>query len=285
MNRLNLADNTAEEILARALQSNIDKADYESEAAKRVEVFNKDLSTFRSELSKRIKKGEGTGNHLYDLVVLHHGFEKFNEIVEAYREFEKRLAGRKGEYFLVAYTARVVTSYRLIGPHEYSEAHCFRLGVLDDVKLIWNEDGSGIASISVPVSRYVYGNRPPVKENIFEQFSGPNPSPSLLGIHVLGRAKLLNAHPGSSSEDRSYIEEIVVGDKEVAEWVVNNPLYTGFDKTMLKMFGEALEKFDLEPMGENDGPLPQEDNHSLVHPKNEEFVSRLVGEYGAKPVK
>lgn len=264
MSTLNLADNTADEILARALQSTMDKADYESEAAKRVQEFDADLSAFRKELSKRIKEGKSTGDHLYDMVVRHHGFENFNKIVEAYRDFEKQLAGRKGQYFLVAYTAKVTTVHRMVGPNEYSDAHCFRLGVLDSEKLIWHEEGSHVASISVPVSRYVYGNHSPAKENIFEQsYGGPNPSPPLLGVYILGKAKLLRDATSYNFEDRSVIEEIVLGDKEVKEWIPKHPLYVGFDKALLNKFAMALEKFDLEPMGENEGPLPHGSIKSL----------------------
>lgn len=270
MSTLNLADNTAEEILARALQSTMDKADYESKAAKRVQEFDADLSAFRNELSKRIKEGKSTGDHLYDMVIRHHGFENFNKIVEAYRDFEKRLAGRKGEYFLVVYTARVVFMHRMIGENEYRDEHCFRLGVLDGDTLIWHEDSGPlkVGMISVPVSRYVWGNHPPAKENIFVQHHGSSdPSPPLFGECVLGPLGLLSHHAFGSFEERSRLNEIVIGDKEVEEWIAKHPFHVGFGaKNTLKDAARALEKFDLVPMGPEDGPLPHGSIQSVDTP-------------------
>jgi len=205
------------------------------------------IASVRSNLSRKIEAGDSTGDHIQDLVILHHGFEHFVEVCAAYRAFEEKLKGKKGELFLLFFRYNITDEHYL--PHGWREF--FRLGVLEGEDLIWNEkDGLG-KSISVPVSRYVYANRPVVEANICSYgHSMDDPFKTFFGIYILSKIEGMRI-PQGLAED-THVEEIVVGDAEVSAWVAKHPFY--LPEELFASARQALGNFFLRPMAENDGP-------------------------------
>lgn len=233
-----------------------------------VEARALQVSDVRREISDRLEAGETTGDHIKDMVILHYGLDHFDAIVEAHCEFEKRLAGHKGEFVLVSYKFDVQDEHVI--PRGWRD--CWRFGVLEGEQLIETSLSRTLSfeEISIPVSRYIYGDRPVVDENIFHQHYGySDPSPTMLGLYILKGIPLIK-WPESIGDSR--ITELVIGDDAFEEWRKKNPRQVKDD--FLAKAKSVLRKFDLEPMDENEGPLP-----------NEEFADALIDEYRTRPLK
>jgi hypothetical protein len=91
----------------------------------------------------------------------------------------------------------------------------------------------------------------------------------MLGLYILKGIPLIK-WPESIGDSR--ITELVIGDDAFEEWRKKNPRQVKDD--FLAKAKSVLRKFDLEPMDENEGPLP-----------NEEFADALIDEYRTRPLK
>lgn len=223
--------------------------DLKAERDEQLRRLGNEISSYRSNFAARKEAGETTGDHIRDMVAVHHGFEHFDTLVEAYRTFEKQLVGHTGEFVLISYQAEVPFRHHSRGV-DTQLRDLFRLGVLEGEQLIWARTPGG-NSITLPVPRYVSGNGELAVENIFSRRYSMDRGPGLLGAHILRSVEGIEAPQEIRS---SYIHEILIGDEAVKEWVKKRPFK--LDQAAFEKAGQLLGKFDLEPMGPNDGPLP-----------------------------
>lgn len=163
------------------------------------------------------------------------GIIKRKELEENYRKLEKRLAGKRGEFVLLSYRAKIPFKYTM--RHTvYRYASCYRLGVLEGEELVWKkaEDSLSTPPITLPIPRYLKGEimfiRPGdnvgkvVKKNIFAHSHCYENPPSLQA--------LMQKEQGS----------IVIGDEEVKEWFKKHSM-----EELFKPAAAALSKLILEP--------------------------------------
>lgn len=191
-------------------------------------LVNKAVSVVRG----RIEAGETTGDHIRDMVIRTYGFDP--EAEEKYREFEKRLAGKQGEFVLVAYSGERNKRHIFGKGWERESAEFFRLGVLEGEELVCR---NAPVYITLPTSRYIQD------QNTFF------PKGAELG-------RLLTIKQGDLFVDPFFDESpppletfvrnpqagLVLGDKAVENWLENH-LMLGFYKPA----ADALSKLILEP--------------------------------------
>ncbi|MBI2004740.1 hypothetical protein HYS79_01085 [Patescibacteria group bacterium] len=204
-------------------------------------------ATLKRDIYEKLKKvrkafaaGESTGDHIRDMVLTVHGLD--HKLEEKYRELEGKLKGKRGEFVLLSYHAKIPFKHSMTGV-EYRDASCFRLGVLEGEELVW-KDGDGLSAMVSPVtfhiSRYIKSEegyiRPGdnlggvVQKNIFARGYDEGPPP----LHALMRSE------GG---------EIVIGDEAVKKWLEERGIVM---EALFVPAAAALSKLILEPTTEED---------------------------------
>jgi len=153
------------------------------------------------------------------------------------KKIEERLAGKRGEFVLLSFDAEIRFKYTWIGD-EYRHASCYRIGVLEGEKLMWNGEDQ-LSAPTLPISRYLKG-----EEGIFR------PGDNIGGVVQ----KNIFAH-GYCDEDppplhalmQNECGSIVIGDEAVKEWLQKRGM-----EELFKLAATALSKLILEPTDDTD---------------------------------
>ncbi len=184
------------------------------------------------------------------------------EAIKKLQEIEQRLAGKSGEFALIYYRAEVPFKFTMTNT-EYETRHFFRLGVLEGEKFVWAEVGhNDFSTITLPISRFLFNPRhPPHKANIFDQILPPA-HPPVLGLHVAAMMPSVFRFGGGRT---GHIDELLIGDEEVKKWIETHYMLSDLPKDYFNTAAKLLSKLILEPMGPNDGPMP--DGTSGMLPK------------------
>jgi hypothetical protein len=157
---------------------------------------------------------------------------------ERYAALNALLKGKKGEFVLIAYNAKIPTRYGGDGI-DHRQVSWYRLGILEEESLRAADGGlmSGQA-VTLPVVQYIYGEVEVIldrkdirralsvqKGELFQHaFGSPNP-PAL--------RTLLFAEQG---------DHIAIGDEAVREWLRKRAM-----QGLYKPAADALSKLILEP--------------------------------------
>jgi hypothetical protein len=215
--------------------------------SQRLDDKREQINEATKQLCERLNNGETTGDWIRDLTIRSHGYDL--EIEAKYREWSKKLEGKKGEYVLISY-ARRERGWR---DENRFEDH-LRLGVLDGEGLIYGGlggFGTG-AVITVPVYRYIEVHKTMLiesgdikslelkRENIFAQSFILSTSPLPDEYFLLGVKRY---------DDRRHIsrpshiaKDFVIGDEAVKEWLEKAHM-----SLLLTQAGKVLSRLELEP--------------------------------------
>jgi len=216
------------EILAAACALNEDVAWHED----KIKRQRMRIHTLTKGLRRRLEKGETTGDRLQDLV-LHIGGGVGDPLLPRLRELESVLKGKKGQFVLLHFDAKVPDRHTFGRGYSHRSEECYRLGVLEgeELDIVKNKSSFYPEQLSVMVSKYIQGTPFPMLNqdlvdlnlkvqdgNIFERKHG--------GFHP-GNPKVLV----ELLQHNDWQRVIVVGDDAVGSWL--------HQKTMKSLFTAA----------------------------------------------
>jgi hypothetical protein len=192
------------------------------------------ISKLTKGLRPRVTNGETTGDRIRDLVIRAHGVNE--EIEQKCRDFESQLKGKKGEFALLSWGAKI----RKYGPTDgYRTVDFYRLGVLEGEELVWHNE----LHVTLPITQHIGGEERSTlhgmevfslqKSNIFAQYGE---HPRVLLVHLLSQIKIPPPWLAFSSL------QILIGDEAVKTWLKN----TGME-SLFKPAADVLSKLILEP--------------------------------------
>ncbi len=194
----------------------------------------------RSDLRKRVKAGETTGDRVKDFVLVQWG-SLDETLVARYREIEERVAKHVGELILFVVRERVLLRHDCFGRRaprdsDYGTSEYWYLGVIESPELVLDLEGG---SCAVLTGSYVTrkhslvlreGDVPAGRHHVF---------PPLLGDHLERTARMVDF-----DEPPLPRGELLIGDVEVEEWFTKHRIRDTVLCKAAQMLGKPMEYSD-----------------------------------------
>lgn len=192
------------------------------------------LSGHESALRDAIAGGAETGDKMFDIALRVRGYDP--ELADKFRELDAELKSKTGEFVLVTFETKFMTTHRQIGKCDFENRTMFRIAILTGDTLIWNEKGLD-GYVTVPTKRYTTGE-------VATIFSKPVPRPAVSDGDLFACAYIDDPKPlGMLVLEDRWRAHLFIGDDAVRAFLA--------EKRMLPLFrtaAEALGRLVLQPL-------------------------------------